>query len=161
MNLSEWFEYQLRSTLDGFMWAVDQVPKERLYLPAPDHLGGWATIQHVVHTLDYEQRYALPSMTQWLGVPPVIPEESERKPEPNPPVLEEKLHQFKKVRLAEINMVTKFNQNDWKKVRKTTFWGEVSLYWLVGKTYQHTLEHTNNILGIALFWDTKIKHGSH
>ena len=161
MKLSEWFDYQFRCTLDGFMWAVEQVPKERLYLPASDRLGGWAVIQHVVHVLDYEERYALPSMTQWLGVPPAIPEESEQKSGPLPPILEEQLSEFEQVRWAEINMLAKFKDNDWKKFCKTPFWGEVSLYWLASKTYQHTLEHTNNILSIALFWDTKIKHGSH
>jgi len=28
MELSQWFDYQLRSTLDGFIWAVNQLPKE-------------------------------------------------------------------------------------------------------------------------------------
>lgn len=161
MDLSKWFDYQLRSTLDGFVWAVQQVPKERLYFPPPTQLGEWSAVQHVVHVLDYEERYALPTMSQWLGVPPVIPEELERPVEPNPPLLEEKLSRFEQVRWAEINLLSKFERDAWDKVRRTTFWGDVTLYWLICKTYQHTLEHTHNVLGLTLFWDTTIRRPAH
>ena len=33
-------------------------------------------------------------------------------------------------------------------------WGPVTLSWVVSKTYQHTAEHTGDILRIALFWDS-------
>jgi hypothetical protein len=37
-------------------------------------------------------------------------------------------------------------------VRQTP-WGERTLYWVVSKTLQHALEHTNNLLKIALLWE--------
>jgi len=161
MELSQWFDYQLRSTLDGFIWAVRQVPKERLYTLPPTQLGEWSAAQHVFHMLEYEETFALPTMAQWLGVPPVIPEEGERAINQNPPPIDEMLSQFEQVREAEISMLPKFEPLAWDTVKRTTFWGDVSLYWLVCKTYQHTLEHTHNILGLTLFWDSAIKHGSH
>jgi hypothetical protein len=161
MELSKWFEYQLRSTLDGFIWAVQQVPPERLYFPPPTQLGEWSAAQHVVHILDYEERFALPTMSQWLGVPPVIPEEMERPVEPNPPLVEAKLSQLEQVRSAEINMLSKFDRDAWNTVQRTTFWGDVSLFWLVCKTYQHTVEHTHNVLSLILFWDSTTRRPGH
>ena len=161
MELSKWFEYQLRSTLDGFIWAVQQVPPERLYFPPPSQLGEWSAVQHVVHILDYEERFALPTMSQWLGVPPLIPEEMERPVEPNPPLVEEKLSQLKQVRQAEISMLSKFDHDAWGTVMRTTFWGDVSLFWLVCKTYQHTVEHTHNVLSLILFWDSTTRRPGH
>jgi hypothetical protein len=153
MELSQWFDYQLRSTLDGFVWAVRQVPEDRLYTLPPAALGEWSAAQHVFHMVDYEERLALPSMSQWLGVPPVIPE-VEDVIEKGPRQVDAKLAQFEKVRQAEINLLSKFEPDAWQTVMRTTFWGDVSLFWLVCKTYQHTSEHTHNVLSLTLFWDT-------
>jgi len=160
MELPQWFDYQLRSTLDGFIWAVQQVPKERLYTLPPTSLGEWSAAQHVFHMLEHEEKFALPTMSQWLGVPAVIPEESENRIDQNPPpIIKEMIAQFERVREAQISMLPKFEPLAWDTVKRTTFWGDVSLYWLVCKTYQHTLEHTHNILGLTLFWDRTTKHG--
>lgn len=161
MELSQWFDYQLRSTLDGFIWAVRQVPQERLYTLPPTSLGEWSAAQHVFHLLDYEERLALPSMSQWLGVPPAIPEEGDHSIEKAPPQVEEKLARFERVRQAEISLLSKFDHDAWGTVMRTTFWGDVSLFWLVCKTYQHTVEHTHNVLSLTLFWDTTIQRPAH
>ncbi|HEU0291963.1 MAG TPA: DinB family protein [Anaerolineales bacterium] len=161
MELSQWFDYQLRSTLDGFVWAVRQVPQERLHTVPPPSLGEWSAAQHVSHILDYEERLALPSMAQWLGVPPMIPEDSEKGVEQTSPSIEAKIARFERVRQAEINLLSKFDPDAWGTVKRTTFWGDVSLFWLVCKTYQHTAEHTHNVLSLTLFWDTTIKRPTH
>jgi hypothetical protein len=161
MELSQWFDYQLRSTLDGFIWAVKQVPQDRLYTVPPVQLGEWSAAQHLLHMLDYEERFVLPTMAQWLGVPPVIPEETEEGIEQSSPSMEQKLVQFERVRQAEIGMLPKFDHDAWGTVMRTTFWGDISLYWLVCKTYQHTAEHTHNVLSLTLFWDTTIKRPAH
>jgi len=161
MELSEWFEYQLRCTLDGFIWAVRQIPEERLHKIPPLQLGEWSAAQHILHMLEYEEKFALPTMAQWLGVPPVIPEETEEGLEPKPASIEQKLAQFEHVRRAEIGLLPKFGHDAWGTVMRTTFWGDISLYWLVCKTYQHTVEHTHNVLSLTLFWDTTIKRPAH
>jgi uncharacterized damage-inducible protein DinB len=157
MELSKWFEYQLRSTLDGFIWAVQQLPKERLYALPPTSLGEWSASQHLLHMLEYEQNLALPSMHQWLGTPPAVRKEGDENEKRNSPTIEEMLTQFEQVRQAEIALLSKFDDETWNSNRNTTFWGEVSLFWLVSKTYQHTLEHTHDILRLALFWDRILK----
>jgi len=155
MELSKWFEDQLRSTLEGFIWAVQQLPKERLYSLPPTALGDWSASQHVWHMLDYEKNLAFPSMHQWLGAPPALrKEESEKR---NPPAVQEMLAEFEQVRQAEIVLLSKFDDVTWSSNQNTTFWGEVSLFWLVSKTYQHTLEHTHDLLRLVLFWDRILK----
>jgi len=153
MELSKWFGYQLRSTLDGFIWSVQQLAEERWYTAPPRELGEWSAAQHVLHMLVYEQSLALPSMYQWLGAPPVVREADRENVEENFPLMDEMLSQFRQVRESEIGLLARFEAKDWNSLRRTTFWGEVSLYWLVCKTYQHTAEHTHDILSLSLFWD--------
>jgi hypothetical protein len=154
MNSSKWFEYQLQSTLDGFLWAVQQLSEERFYALPPSSLGEWSAAQHILHMLEYERDLALPSMHQWLGAPPAV-----RKAvnEGDIPAVEKMLTEFEQVRQAEIALLSRFDDEKWKSNQSTTFWGDVSLFWLVSKTYQHTLEHTHDILRLALFWDRVLK----
>lgn len=152
MNSAEWFEYQLQSTLDGIIWAAGQLPKERYYVLPPSPLGEWSASQHIFHMLEYERDLALPSMQQWLGASPAL-RRPDANDQPNPPAVEELLDEFQQVRQAEIALLRKFDDSTWDSTRNTTFWGEVNLSWLVSKTYQHTLEHTHDILRLVLFWD--------
>ena len=151
MELSKWFDYQLRSTLDGFIWAVQQLPDERLYAIPPAPLGEWSAAQHVFHMLEYEQNLALPTMHQWLGAHPV--NRLEHQGDRDLPPVDEMLVRFEQVRREEIDLLPKFSPEVWEAKQETTFWGEVSLYWLVCKTYQHTNEHTHDVLRLSLFWD--------
>jgi hypothetical protein len=54
MERSQWFAYQLRSTLDGFIWAVRQLPEERFYLLPPVARGEGSAAQHNFHMLEAE-----------------------------------------------------------------------------------------------------------
>jgi len=92
-------------------------------------------------------------MYQWLGASPVIRDDRENQIGQNLPPIEEMLVQFEHIRHEEINLLSKFKEADWNFKRETTFWGNVSLFWLVSKTYQHTLEHTHDVLRLTLFWD--------
>lgn len=150
MELSQWFDEQLRSTLAGFIWAVQQLPVDRLSAAPPLPLGEWSAAEHVFHMLDYEKRLALPTMRQWLGEAPVISPEVELA---DLSEIEEMLAEFRRVREAEISLLPKFQPADWNSFQKTEIWGEVSLYWLVCKTYQHTSEHIHDVLRLTLFWD--------
>jgi hypothetical protein len=93
-------------------------------------------------------------MYQWLGESPVIiPEGIGETIEPGTHSMEEMLWEFEQVRRAEIDLLPKFDPAAWNSTQKTTVWDEVSLYWLVCKTYQYALDHTKNILALSLFWD--------
>ena len=155
MEPSKWFDYQFRCTLDGFLWAVRQFPVERHYTipPMSLELGEWSVAQHVFHLLEYEEKLALPSMRQWLGAPPAADTRTKQELLP----VEEMLSQFEHIRAEEINLLSKFSPEAWNLKQRTTFWGEVSLFWLVSKTYQHTMEHTQAVLRFTLFWDRRLE----
>jgi hypothetical protein len=105
--------------------------------------------------LFYEQTIALPSMGQWLGEPcPVVEDEGEDRAWENKQSegLEDLLKQFGEVRAGEIALLDRFGDAQWNSTRDAV-WGPVTLFWVVSKTYQHTAEHTNDVLRMALFWD--------
>ena len=154
MNLSHWFRDQLQTSADGFVWGVRQVPEERRFIQPLKPLGEWSVTRHVFHMLYYEQHCALPSMRQWLGVPLLdfSTYDEEGAWANNQDDLDQLLAGFQAVRAEQIALLPQFTVETWDEVRDAV-WGPVSLRWVVSKTYQHTAEHTNDVLRIALFWD--------
>lgn len=154
MNLSEWFYQQLQASADGLVWGAQQVPVARRNVRPPEALGEWTAARHIFHMVFYEQYIALPSMQQWLGSP--LPPEGEEEDvlwNKRSDEIENLLAEYKKVRDEQIQLLGKFNDQAWNSTRETV-WGPVTLTWVVSKTYQHTAEHTSDILRIALFWDS-------
>jgi len=154
MNLTQWFHDQLQASADGFIWGAQQVPGARRLLQPPGGLGEWPAARHVFHMDFYEQTIALPSMRQWLGEPcpslEGLDEDlawGEGKDD-----FEGLLAEFEKVRTEQIALLPKFDDPTWNAAIET-IWGPVTLAWVVSKTYQHTAEHTNDVMRIALFWD--------
>lgn len=154
MNYSQWFHDQLQTSADGLVWGAGQVPKARQNLPPPHDLGEWTVARHVFHMLRYEATIALPSMRQWLGEPCPLPNDldedsdwDQRKVD-----IDSLLVEFQKVRAEQIALLPQFDNSTWTGIREAV-WGPVTLLWVVSKTYQHTAEHTNDILRMALFWD--------
>ena len=104
--------------------------------------------------LDYEQTIALPSMRQWLGGP--IPAGADADEDVawnnDSQDMDGLLARFKQVRAEQIELLPKFEEADWQATRGAV-WGQVTLLWVVSKTYQHTAEHTHDVMRLALFWD--------
>ena len=69
MDLSRWFSEQLQNSYDVFVWAMEELPEERRFLPPPNRPAEWSTARHAFHLLYYEREFALPSMCHWLGGP--------------------------------------------------------------------------------------------
>ena len=69
MDLSRWFQDQLRGGLDGFAWALQQLPQQRHSATPPPALGEWPARRHLFHLLFYEQQIALPALRWWLDGP--------------------------------------------------------------------------------------------
>jgi hypothetical protein len=156
MDRSQWFQGLLKTSADGFVWAVEQVPVQRRYAIPPSALGTWSVARHVLHLLYYEQAIAFPCMQHWLGGPLPTRESLEAYDEDvawiNPPSLESMMAAFRQVRMEQLALFPKFHETMWDEQRETV-WGWVNLCWIVTKTYQHTAEHLHAILSCALFWD--------
>jgi hypothetical protein len=151
MNTTQWFQFQLQASGEGFVWGVEQVPSERRALLPPARFGEWTAARHVFHMLFYEQTIALPSMQQWLGGPlPVDLDEDVAWTGENQDT-DRLLARFKQVRAEQIALLPRFEAADWQSTREAV-WGPRSLLWVVSKTYQHTAEHTHDVMRLALFW---------
>jgi len=156
VDLSRWFHDQLAASADGFVWAVRQVPPERRTVqpPAELGLGEWGARGHTFHLYTYERYIALPSMSQWLGGPEPSLADSEPHIKAAWDVdrdLDSLLAKFCVGRDEQIALLARVDEALWEEERHTV-WGDVSLRWVVTKTYQHNAEHTHDVLRLALFW---------
>lgn len=154
MNLSQWFRDQLQASADGFVWGAEQVPSPRRNVQPPAGLGEWTAARHIFHMLYYEQTIALPSMRQWLGdaCPSTDGLDEDVAWAEGQKNVESLLAEFRKVRVEQVALLPRLADAVWNAVHETV-WGPVTLLWVVSKTYQHTTEHTNDVMRIALFWD--------
>ena len=154
MNLSKWFHDQLQASADGFVWGAQQVPNARRNIRPPEALGEWTAARHIFHMVFYEQAIAFPSMQQWLGKPcPVEGIDEDTAWGEGSAEIESLLAEFKEIRNEQVQLLEQFDDLAWTSTCET-IWGPVTLAWVVSKTYQHTAEHTSEILRLALFWDS-------
>lgn len=72
--------------------------------------------------------------------------------------LQTMLTDFRRVRAEQLEVLLHFNDRLWHETRQTPFWGDVTLLWLVSKTFQHTAEHIHDVMRMALFWDMHEKY---
>jgi hypothetical protein len=151
---SEWFHEQLQNSANGFVWGTQQVHEARRYAQPPKGLGEWTVARHVFHLWYYEQTIALPSMQQWLGgtIPFLDDKDEDIDWSKTQETVEDLLEKFRIVRAEQIALLPKFDDAAWNATREAV-WGPVTLLWVVSKTYQHTAEHTNDVMRIGLFWD--------
>ena len=151
---SRWFALQLQTSADAFAWAVGQLTPERRSVPPPLHPDEWPALRHVFHMAAYERYVALPSMRQWQGGPPVSLEGLDEDVMWNGGQgqdLADLLASFHQVRSEQIALLPQFDASAWEEPRATV-WGAVTLRWVVTKTFQHTCEHTHDVLRMALWW---------
>jgi hypothetical protein len=156
LNLSQWFQEQLRTSGYGFVWAVNQVPAERQKLTPPQQLGEWSAARHVFHLLYHEENNAIPRIKQWLGgESPIIDKTAEQLVwENSQDTIEIMLKHFLELRQEQIMLASQFsNREVWLSKKEVQGWGYVDLNWVFSKNYQHTTEHIHDILQIALFWE--------
>ena len=151
---ASWFSTQLQSTLEGLTWSIHQVPQSRWLLPPPPVLGEWSAARHLFHMWFYEATIALPSMRIWLGdpIPDVSVNEDQAWANLTNPTVEELEDRFISVRQEQRALLPIYEAADWEQILMTG-WHLVSLKWVVSKTFQHTAEHTHDIMRLALFWD--------
>ena len=155
MDTSEWFSYQLKASGEGLVWAVEQVPVEHQTCAPPERFGEWSVAKHIFHLMYYERELALPHMYHWLGSP--LPSfkaydgEGTWNRDASSQSIQHLLQEFQQTRAAQITLLSKFDEALLSEERPG-HWGERDMRWIVTKTFQHTLDHTNTVLTMALFW---------
>ncbi len=160
MDLSSWFHDQLKASGAGFIWAMEQIPVERRYLPPPRHPEDWPAARHLFHMLYYEREMVLPNMRCWLSKDEPTwslepgDEEAAWEEHGRTQAFEEMLAEFRVVRDEQIALLPSFDDALWHESREV-LWGSVPLRWVVTKTYQHTCEHTHDVLRMVLFWEPR------
>ena len=154
-SAAQWFQEQLASSTEIIIWAVGQVPSTRWHRQPP--FGGWSPARHLFHLLYYEETLALPSLRQWQGgpmpMPPLAGEELSWRHDHD---VEELLAAFQAVREQEVALLDELAGADWD-LPRPTIWGEHTLRWVLTKSYQHTLDHANSLLQMALYWDDALR----
>ncbi|QBD82004.1 hypothetical protein EPA93_40915 [Ktedonosporobacter rubrisoli] len=175
MDLSQSFSTLLQTCTDGFVWAVQQMPVKHLYDSPPKRPEAWSVARHVFHLQFQEETVVLPTMRLWLPIEyAAYPAEKDRlahsaeelitryKEYENLARDEETawlqhsgldllLTRFREGRAAQIALLLYFSDAAWEEPNETV-WGKVTLRWVTTKTYQHTAEHTHEVLRMALFW---------
>ena len=162
-DYTAWFRSQLQSSAEGFAWAFEQLPKSYHFQLPPNasYMGTWPPIRHVWHVAEYERLLVIPSMQQWFGKP--MPEnDSWDDSDQNFAKIfdgskedglqgQELIKLFLDVRRQQIEIVDELTNIDWESER-VTLWGNQPLKMVVTKTYQHTFEHADTLLRMALWW---------
>jgi hypothetical protein len=157
MQLVKKFQERLQTSADEFLWAVSLVPQERLFLaPREDK---WPVARLLFHLGLYEKTIALPTMRQWFGgAKPIVGTQEEDEARENQAWNEGQGHEitslseeFKAGRAEQIALLAKLTDERLQE-RLSVLWGERSLQWVLTKTYQHTLEHTDEVLRSYLWW---------
>lgn len=159
MPLSEWFTEQLQSSAEGLIWGADQVPTARHFCQPPANLGQWSVARHLFHMVDYEQKFVLRLMRQWLGeaAPGFVYDEADAWQRFTGETIEPLVAQFRAVRSEQLALLPLFKASAWSEKRQTFAEDEsATLLWVVTKTYQHTAGHINDLLRMALFWEISL-----
>jgi hypothetical protein len=149
----DFFRRQIEANTEVLAWAVTEVGEARLHTAPPALLGEWHAARHLFHLLYYEREVAVPSLRLWFGAAyPDFGGYNEAAAWDGAPHAEAALALMEGLRAEQLDMLAKAGDALWMEVRQTP-WGERTLYWVVSKTLQHALEHTNNLLKIALLWE--------
>ena len=159
MQQSQWFYQQIQASTQGFLWAIEQIPQERHFvLPRAER---WSLARILYHMVQYDLLIGLPTLRQWRGESYALAgmsgdqKEDAAREEANwrngeGQIVPEMIATFKDLRADQLVLLQQFQEPDWNEAR-TTLWGPVILKWFVVKTYQHTLEHTDEILRMYLW----------
>src|SRR5579884_3945821 len=138
MNTSAWFHDLLKTSSEGFTWALQQLPAEHRALAPPRHPDAWIATRIAYHMLQYEQYLALPNMYLWLDEPSPYParpkgageewsdemwEQQGSKME-----LDEIIARFRTIRFTQLELLPRFSEAAWDETRPA-LWGDVTLRW--------------------------------
>ena len=147
---------QLSRGLEDVEQALAQVPGDRLYLTPPASLGDWPAARHVFHLEYYEHNSPIPVLHTWLDEPyPHYEGPDEDAAWANARDIRHTFDKLRQAREWQIELIERVQPAMWDEVHEIGNWGAINLRWVATKTIQHTHEHINEILKLALFWDQR------
>jgi hypothetical protein len=154
-----WFTEQLQASAAGLVWGFSQIPARAQNEPPPDdRWGTWSPARHIWHVIEYERCLAIPSMLQWLNDAPRPdlnwPDDDEAWANVRRRGFDEWTAEFQQIRRQQIDMLPHLAGADWMALRDT-LWGPMPLAFVVTKTFQHTYEHGDALLRMALWWQVE------
>ena len=158
MTHIQWFCEQLQNSMTGFVWAVECLAPEHWQSspPRPSWLGQWSLARHVFH-LQYQERYVVQdSINDWLHLSLSIEERpaEEEAWQQEQRSVQELLQQFQTFRGQTAELISNLTEDEWEKPSEKAYWGQsLTMQWFMTKAWQHTLEHTHDVLRLHLFWD--------
>ena len=154
MDASTLFERQISANTEAFVWAVGQVPPDRLFAIPPRLLGEWPAARQAFHLLYYEREVALPSTRLWAGgAYPTFEGYNEQAAwDAWDRDIESVLAEFARVREGQLAVFRRADDPAWNTERDTP-WDRRTLHWVASKTLQHAFEHTNAVLKTSLLWE--------
>ena len=60
------FSELLQSSTDNLLWAMEQMPQDKLYDIPPRRPDGWSAVRHLFHLYYLDEYVTLPNMRLWL-----------------------------------------------------------------------------------------------
>lgn len=159
MDHAGFFRGQLTNSADTLAWAVQQIPTGRWFVAPLPAFGEMSVAQMVFHVAWSDRHILIPQLNQWLDAdqPPLqradIPDEPAAWRETvSHANMETLLADFRDGRDTMLSTLEAYPAQAWDTTHPT-LWGEVTLRWMLTRVYQHTVEHTDTLLKMGLFWD--------
>lgn len=155
------FRQQLQTSADGLIYAVEQLPTGRLFVTPYPQFGVWSAARIVFHVTFHDRMVISPYITAWSNeefpdyehVASLGDREEENwRSAGSRQDLHALLVDFRLARDDLLQLLDLTTDDQWDAIRETV-WGNVPLRWLFLKTYQHTIEHSDTLLKMMLFWD--------
>ncbi|GCE06224.1 DinB family protein [Dictyobacter aurantiacus] len=167
MDYVQHFTRLLQSSCNDFIWATRQIAIEKLNSVPPHRPESWSVARTIFHLRFQEEKVVLPNMRLWLVDRAIYARQDddlierytafetlmqdEEKAWLQQPDIQAALNHFQAQRTIQIALLQEIDPGIWED-RRATVWGEVTLRWVVTKTYQHSVEHINDVLKPALYW---------
>ncbi len=159
---AEFYRARLNQSADELVFTAKQIPTGRWYVTPLPAFGEWPVAKLVYHVGWSDRHTLLPQLKQWLGAekPDLsgddVPREGDSWIEASKRDIDDLLAEMRASRDKIVALIDQFSDELWEETRETV-WGEVTLDWMCLRVYAHTVEHTSNLLNMALFWDLHLE----
>lgn len=161
---NDWLLARLTDELDELPKTLERIPADRWTLPPPGDLGEWSVHRQLVHLANLEGRAVLPVLRHLLEGLPVDPRYTgtpEQRAElvfwETAPAPSHLIDQWIEARRAILAFARPLTPAQWVRAVPHPAFGPASVEWCLLKLHQHTLDHLNTFLKLALWWDLDIR----